>query len=257
MSTLTPSDMRFLEIFLQMQEGYCLSFSDRTFASFFVEALDVDIDEPKYRQEGNSKGKRMRFFLRTQPDYVVARLLRALWDYRSEMHLTKPTTAEMEARYQGIASRLELAGGSVSTDAIDTFTRDETLEELVAAIQRDVNAGKAETALDRLHTYCMKRFAHLIAKHDPGAQPGPTLHARLGQYLATPRRNAKTHHPISFKIMRSAIETLELFNDVRNNRSLAHDNVLIGSAEARFVFEAIVNILRFIKATEGQAFEGK
>ena len=261
MSNLVASDMRFLDSVLQMQSGYCLDFSNRTFANFFADVLNINIDEDRYSVDGGSKGNRMRFFLRSEPDHIVARLLKSLWEYRSDMHLTGGPNfsdpANVEARYQGIVSRLERAGDTVSTDAIERFAADETLEELVAAIRRDVDADKAETALDRLHTYCMKRFAHLIAKHDPGAQPGPTLHARLGQYLATPRRNAKAHHPVSFKIMRGAIETLELFNDVRNNRSLAHDNTLIERAEARFVFEAIVNILRFVKATEGHAFEGR
>jgi hypothetical protein len=54
----------------------------------------------------------------------------------------------------------------------------------------------------------------------------------------------------------SAVEAFELFNNVRNDHSLAHDNQLIERAEARFIFDAIVNFLRYIKAIEGQNFEG-
>jgi hypothetical protein len=43
-------------------------------------------------------------------------------------------------------------------DAIDKFAGDETLEELVAAIDRDIAANKPAAALDRLHTYCMKKI---------------------------------------------------------------------------------------------------
>ena len=145
--------------------------------------------------------------------------------------------------------------GTARTDAIDRFSPDETLEELVSAIQRDVDAGKPETALDRLHTYCMKKLAHLITQAEADAAPAATLNARLGQYLSPARRNAKSHHPVSFEIMTGAVKTFEMFNNVRNDRSLAHDNVLIDRAEARFIFDAIVNVLRFIKATEGQTFE--
>jgi hypothetical protein len=196
----------------------------------------------------------MRFFLRSEPDHRVARLLRALWEYRTDMSGSgvAPEQVGTEARFQGIVSRLERS--TLSTDAIDSFAADETLEELVAAIQRDVNAGSAATALDRLHTYSMKKLAHLLAKLDPATKPAKTLNARLGQYLGVSRRNAKARHPVSFKIMTGAVETFELFNNVRNDHSLAHDNALIERAEAGFIFDAIVNVLRFIKATEGQTF---
>lgn len=247
--------MRFLDQVLQMGSGYCLNFSDRTFAHFFAEAVNIDIDAPEYRVEGDSKGRRMRYFLRSQPDYTVARLLNALWDYRVDLVLSGYHAEDpqgVEARYSSIVQRLSLTGG-MATDAIDQFSPDATLEGLVAGIQRDVDAGVPEVALDRLHTYCMKKFAYLLAKRD--IKPASTLNARAGQYLAEARRSAKTHHPVSFKIMTSAVEQFELFNDVRNNHSLAHDNNLIDRAEARFIFDAVVNLLRFIRETEGQSFE--
>ena len=49
-------------------------------------------------------------------------------------------------------------------DALDKFKTDETLEELIAAIRRDITADKHATSLDRLHTYCMKKFTHLLEK---------------------------------------------------------------------------------------------
>ena len=259
MSSLTAADMRFLVSALGMEAGYCLNFSDRTYAEFFADTLSLDIDAEEFHVEGGSKGKRMRFFLRSQPDDRVARLLSELWDYRADRlrtGLTPDDPAGMETRYKGIVARLQRSTAPLSTDAIDRFAHDQTLDELIAAIQRDIDAGSASTALDRLHTYCMKKLAYLIRQYDPTAQPASTLNARLGQYLGPARRNAKTQHPISFKIMTSAVETFELFNSVRNDRSLAHDNTLIEAAEARFIFDAIGNVLRFIKATEGQAFDG-
>lgn len=37
MSSLMPGDMRFLDAVLEMTRGYCLDFSDRTFADFFAD----------------------------------------------------------------------------------------------------------------------------------------------------------------------------------------------------------------------------
>jgi hypothetical protein len=46
----------------------------------------------------------------------------------------------------------------------------------------------------------------------------------------------------------------EKFNYVRNDDSLAHDNELPDPAEARFLFDSIVAILRFMKSIEAARF---
>lgn len=65
-----------------MGNGYVLKFSDRTFSEFFSGELNIDIDNPIYEREGTSKGKRLRYFLRTVDNATAARTLQALWEYR-------------------------------------------------------------------------------------------------------------------------------------------------------------------------------
>ena len=59
--------------------GYILNFNDRTFAQFFAQELQVDIDDPQYAKNGASKGKRFRHFLQVTEDATAAQTLRALW----------------------------------------------------------------------------------------------------------------------------------------------------------------------------------
>ncbi len=59
---------------------------------------------------------------------------------------------------------------------------------------------------------------------------------------------------ITRRIIKSAIRVFDAFNDVRNNRSFAHDNDLIDQAEARFIFDAVSAFLRFIKSIEASRF---
>ena len=54
--------------------------------------------------------------------------------------------------------------------------------------------------------------------------------------------------------LKNAIGILDKFNHVRNNDSLAHDNDLPDDAEARFIFDSIVAILRFLKSVEANRF---
>src|SRR3546814_14552421 len=69
---------------LDMGGGYVLNFSDRTFAQFFAEELNIDIDDPVYARNGGSKAKRLRCFLQTVDKATVVRSLNSLWEYRSE-----------------------------------------------------------------------------------------------------------------------------------------------------------------------------
>ena len=138
-------------------------------------------------------------------------------------------------------------------DALDKFKADETLEELIAAIRRDINADKHATSLDRLHTYCMKKFTHLLDKRGISCDRDEPLHSRVGKYVKAMEQNYPLHE-ISKRIMKTSISVFDQFNDVRNNVSLAHDNPLIQKAEARFIFDAVSNMLRFIKTVEEANF---
>jgi hypothetical protein len=75
-------DMRLIEDLFGMGGGYVLDFSNRTFADFFKDELDANIDDPRYDAEGTSKAKRLRLFLRTAESQIRIRTLLALWEYR-------------------------------------------------------------------------------------------------------------------------------------------------------------------------------
>lgn len=87
MSNIRSIDMMFLDDVFEMGGGYVLNFSDRTFAQFFAEELNIDIDDRKYAQQGTSKAKRLRFFLQTIDKPTVVRTLNALWEYREAVRL--------------------------------------------------------------------------------------------------------------------------------------------------------------------------
>jgi hypothetical protein len=87
MSNIRALDMMVIDDVFEMNGGYVLNFSDRTFAKFFAEELNVDIDDPEYAKDGGSKGKRLRRFLQTVDKPMVARTLHALWEYREAIRM--------------------------------------------------------------------------------------------------------------------------------------------------------------------------
>src|SRR5262245_7474520 len=85
MGNIRAIDMLLLDDLFEMHGGYVLNFSDRTFAQFFAEELNIDIDDPIYSRNGSSKAKRLRYFLQTSDVPSVVRTLNALWDYREAL----------------------------------------------------------------------------------------------------------------------------------------------------------------------------
>ena len=72
---------------LFIKDGYVLTFSDKTYATFFAEELKLNIDDPKYFKEGGSKGKRLRYFLRVSDNALAVKALKALWEYREALRV--------------------------------------------------------------------------------------------------------------------------------------------------------------------------
>jgi hypothetical protein len=160
MVTLKHSEMRIIDDALDMGGGYLLHFSDRTFAEFFDDEFGVAIYSEKYDFNGRSKAKHMRAFIATEDEYTVARVLRRFWEHRESIPIYSEAQnhESIKRRFFDLLAKIEGAAATPRTDAIDRFARDETLEELVAAIERDISANKPAAALDRLHTYLHEKI---------------------------------------------------------------------------------------------------
>lgn len=75
-------DYDLLDYVFEMGGGYVLDFSNRTFSEFFVEELNIDIDNSRYCDIGTSKAKRLRSYLKQSSKEQVLKVLSALWEYR-------------------------------------------------------------------------------------------------------------------------------------------------------------------------------
>ncbi len=81
-------DIPILDKVFGMEDGYVLDFSNRTFAEFFQEELRVDVYHPRWAVDGESKAKRLRYFLRHANRKTVLDTLNALWEYREVSSVT-------------------------------------------------------------------------------------------------------------------------------------------------------------------------
>jgi len=114
--TLRARDMMTVED-LFIRDGYVVRFSggqtafgDRTFAEFFRDELGVNIDDPKWSQEGSSKGKRLRYFLRNVDVALAAKTLKALWEHREIFRKRQKIAEEVEGAHDRFLELLSQLG---------------------------------------------------------------------------------------------------------------------------------------------------
>lgn len=240
--------------------GYVLDFSDRTMGEFFEEEFGIDIYAQENQVNGTSKRNCLSTFLQRVDEPTALRVLRVLWDRREGLlEATDPSArGGREARskskaFQKVIESLQHDAAPLTTEAVEAFSRDRTLEELVADIGRTIRANKPEVAIDHLHTYCVKKISHLLNVRGIQCGSDEPLHSRYGKY----RRCLETEQNLNEftqRALKSFISLLESFNDIRNNRSLAHDNEILGPVEAKFIFSSISAMLIMLRALESRRY---
>ena len=137
MASLKRSEMRFLDEVFDMRSGYVLDFSNRTFSEFFEDEFGIQIYQEKYQSRGGSKANLLRGFIDAEDGYMVGKVLRKLWDYRTQTIVaadpSRTLPADVEKRFFTLVAQIEAEFsppvlGSLSGAAgilnFDTVSRD-------------------------------------------------------------------------------------------------------------------------------------
>lgn len=257
MGYLKKSQVRAIEEAMAFPRGfgYVLDFSDSTMEEFFEDEFGIEIYAPENLENGSSKRNCLTTFLQRAGPQTALRVLRSLWDRREGLLEANPNAhgvgdAKVKSKpFQKVLEDLQVDPAPLTTDGLEPFERDRTLEELVADIERTLKAGKPEVAIDHLHTYCIKKFTHLLKVRGVSCSQDEPLHSRFGKYRKFLEAEQDLHE-FTDRALRSFISLIESFNDLRNHRSLAHDNKLLGPVEARFIFSSISAMLVMLRALE-------
>jgi Restriction endonuclease len=112
MTNIRSIDMLFLDDLFEMGGGYVLKFSDKTFAQFFAEELNLDINNEIYSRNGTSKGKRLRHFLQISDKKTVIKTLNALWEYREALRLRNCEKEKIENAHSRFLILINKIGGN-------------------------------------------------------------------------------------------------------------------------------------------------
>lgn len=128
--SITSLDMRAIESLLEMGSGYVLDFTDRSFAEFFAEH-GVRIDDSRYSEQGSSKAKRLRHFLRTTAPPLTGKVLSALLQHR----LVSRPDGIAEPELAAYIKTVERFGGTVPSE-LTTRQADSRLQTTEAVLLR-------------------------------------------------------------------------------------------------------------------------
>ena len=255
MPKIKHSEMRLINRVFETDPGYLLDFSDRTMAEFFDDEFGLDLAVGRYTVNGGSKMKRLRTFIEVENGSLVGQVLRGLWEYREGLEFSENQDDFEKLKVTFFALIEKIEGGDVNpaTDALTAFARNRTLEELIDDIKRTAAANKPEAALDRLHTYCIKQFTHLLEQRGESCSQDEPLNSRYGKYIRNLLQEQDLR-PMTELALKSAITLMDRYNKIRNDHSLAHDNEILSPEEARYLYDVVFAMLRFIKKIDSQNF---
>jgi hypothetical protein len=250
MSDLSFNERSKLESQFEMGGGYVLDFSNRTFREFVVESTGRDIYDPKYSTLGSSKANHLRAFWKTEPNHVVGKLIADLLEYCSPPG-GQPVDPVFEACHK-IAQKLQQGAPVEEFDALVPDGAGRDFEVVARAVRDAIERNELEAGLDRLHTFVLKFMRVVCAERGIDTGRDKPLHSLVGEYVKRLREAGLIESEMTERILKSSIGTMEAFNHVRNEQSLAHDNPILNYDESLLIFNHVCSAIRFIKALEAR-----
>lgn len=255
MSDLSKMEKRKLERTLRMGDGYILNFSNKTFDEFMNETLGIEIYDEKYYGHSGSKASRMRAFWDLEPNYRVAQMLEALlndWNEYAGFGAESP-----DEYFMKVLRRLKESAPVPDISVIQPNAEEKGFEALAKAVREAIEKNEPEAGLDRLHTYLVKYFRNLCAKHGVTASKEKPLHSLVGEYIKAIKAKGLIESEITERILKSTISVMEAFNKIRNDHSFAHDNAVLNYHESLLIYGHVTSSIRFIETIEMPKQSGK
>jgi hypothetical protein len=231
------------EALLGMRTGYVLDFTNRQFREFVLDSVRLDIDDPAIGGTG-SKASRLRHFWSNQPDHIVGQLLKDLVERAADGNPT------IRNRCVAAAERLSKCAPIHDASVINELSELEEFEQLAAGIRDSIERNEPELGLDRLHTFTVKFVRWVSERRGITVDRDKSLNAVFGMYVKKLQELKLIESRMTEIILKTSISVLDAFNDVRNNRSLAHDNVLLNREESVLIFNHVTTAIRFVWALE-------
>ena len=137
-------------------------------------------------------------------------------------------------------------------DALAATAAERDFAVVAEHVREAIEKNQPEGALDRLHTFVIKFVRIACEPHGIDVNRDKPLHSVFGEYVRALRDGGHLESAMTERILKSSISVLEAFNDVRNHKSLAHDNPILNYEESLLIFNHVAASIRFIKSLEAK-----
>jgi len=225
-----------------------LDFSNRTFQEFVIDSIQRDIYQEKYSYASGSKANRLRAIWDIEPNHVVGKLIADLLEYCR--HLEPEPDEQLWNTCFRIAERLRQGAPVMDLESLGSQLNERSFEILSRSVRQAIDANEPEAGLDRLHTFVMKYMRQLCERHGISTPRDKPLHSMVGEYVKHMKTKGRIESAMTERILRSSISTMEAFNRVRNEQSLAHDNPILNYNESLLIFNHVASAIKFMETLE-------
>jgi hypothetical protein len=142
MAGLRPIEMRLIVELCGRNPGYVLNFSNAEFEQFFAVEVGVNILDPAYDLDSNSKGKRFRAFLQRADPAVIAKALTAFWEYRADFLRREKQVDDVDDAHACLKAVIARLSGAPPSGAAVAFPglKPSASETSLHALQSDLKA---------------------------------------------------------------------------------------------------------------------
>lgn len=154
------------------------------------------------------------------------------------------------AECRRIAARLQRAAPVLDVETLTPNSASAAFELVAKEVREAIDRNEPEAGIDRLHTFMVKYVRVLCRERGIGTERSKPLHGLFGEYVKRLRADGRIESEMAERILRSTISTLEAFNKVRNDRSLAHDNPVLGRSESLLIVNHVASVVKFIASLE-------
>lgn len=245
MSNLNETDILVIQRIIEKKtkdKGLVWDFTNATFKEFVESYTGLDIYDDKYEAEdGGSKIKRLKMFLKIEEDSYVIMLLQGIKEYgKKRKYLCKSNIDEIEKYIK----RLKKLEKSITFDK-EIFKNQKRIDLLINDINEKVAKKQFELAIDRLHTF-FKGYIEMLCEQRKIDIKDKSLDALYGELLKYLHENEIFEEGITKDILSSSKKIMKSFDYSRNNKSFAHTNDIMKQKEAEFLCMYIIDLYKFL-----------
>ena len=240
-----------------IRDGYIFSYwqgkeyNKNTTRSLLAEACGIDIYNNEDYQ-GLSQQKCVEKIWSECPPKTVAKLLETLCDFFS---FRMGTDYWPDEDYQDYNTVQEIAKRLNAVDGVDLPKQEQgDLLLIVRDIEKNIDAGTPELAIDRLHTFATQFFRDICRMHSIAVADNKGNYYSLDGNVARLKKWYQDNNYFESEFcavaLQNTINIFAKFNEIRNEKSAAHPNPLLAKIEAEYAVKIIADTLMFIDRIE-------